>query len=206
MKEIIRSVPVTQWENQRDNINPFTSVNQPFNQCMVSSFVMMVNWLRDYLTSKGLKSFEYYNEITHFILVGESKEKSEKVRFISGNHASKINKMFLLNNIKFKFVSKKFSYDELVSYVDSNRRPVLVGTMETSAGHIVVFDGLWQNPYGKPDNKITKTSCKYISPNGKDLQYSDDFCREMVFREFDSKGITNIINTKRLCWIIEDIQ
>jgi len=34
----------------------------------------------------------------------------------------------------------------LIEYVGKNKRPVLIGTMETSAGHIVVFDGKIQNP------------------------------------------------------------
>jgi len=156
------TIPRIKWLSQRDNINSFTGDIEAHNQCMVSSFTMMMQWLRDYLIYKGLPSFENYTEFTHYIVVGQKKEQAQKVRFMSANHAKQLNKMLEAKKIKQKFVPVQFNHSDLIKYVAENKRPVLIGTMETSAGHIVVFDGQIQNPYGNPNRTIHTGSCKYF--------------------------------------------
>jgi hypothetical protein len=182
---------------------------------------MMMQWLRDYLIYKGEQTFENYTEFTHYIVVGQKKELAQKVRFISDNHVKHMNNMIA----KYKFVINQrfkkvlFNYEEIINYVNEKKRPVLIGTMETSAGHIVVFDGQFQNPYGNPSRNINEFSCKYESVNGANLDYSKEFAESMVFREMieidtgkkhpNGKKITihktSKTNVRRTCWIIEEI-
>lgn len=194
--------PPVKWLSQRDNINAFTGDTEAHNQCMISSFTMMMQWLREYLLLNNMPSFENYTELTHYIVVGESKDKAQKIRFNSVNHARKLNPMLESKKIPFFFKMVNYDYAQMIEYVGKNKRPVLIGTMETSAGHIVVFDGKMQNPYGKPDPKIHTGSCKYISVQGANLEYTQEFFINMVFREMVN-GKTSKINTKRTCWIIE---
>lgn len=196
------TVPRIKWLSQRDNINSFTGEIEAHNQCMVSSFVMMMQWLRDYLIYEGLQSFENYNEFTHYIVVGQKKELAQKIRFISANHANQLNKMLAAKKINEKFVPKLFDYSEIIAYEAEKKRPVLIGTMETSAGHIVVYDGQIQNPYGNPSRLIHNGSCRYDSVKGDNLDYSKDFFVNMVFREMQNKK-TSKIDVKRPCWVIE---
>lgn len=196
------TIPRVKWLSQRDNINAFTGDLEAHNQCMVSSFVMMMQWLRDYLIYHGLPSFENYNEFTHYIVVGQKKELAQKVRFMSINHATQLNKMLEAKKIKQRFVQVQFSYDDCIKYVAENKSPVLIGTMETTAGHIVVFDGQFQNPYGNPNRTIHTGSCKYDSVQGANLDYQKDFAINMVFREMRNKK-TSQINVKRPCWVIK---
>lgn len=196
------TVPRVKWLSQRDNLNAFTGDVEAHNQCMVSSFTMMMQWLRDYLIYNGLPSFENYTEFTHYIVVGQKKELAQKVRFVSANHAMQLNRMLAAKKIKEKFVTKLFNYAELIAYESEKKRPVLIGTMETSAGHIVVFDGQIQNPYGNPNRSIHTGSCKYDSVKGDNLDYSKDFFINMVFREMQNKK-TSKIDVKRPCWVIE---
>lgn len=72
------TTPRVKWLSQRDNLNAFTGDLEAHNQCMVSSFTMMMQWLRDYLIYNGLPSFENYNEFTHYIVVGQKKRVSAK--------------------------------------------------------------------------------------------------------------------------------
>lgn len=196
------TIPRVKWLSQRDNLNAFTGDLEAHNQCMVSSFTMMMQWLRDYLIHHGLPSFENYNEFTHYIVVGQKKELAQKVRFMSVNHATQLNKMLEAKKIKQRFIQVQFSYDDCIKYVAENKSPVLVGTMETSAGHIVVFDGQFQNPYGNPNRTIHTGSCKYDSVQGANLDYPKDFAINMVFREMRNKK-TSQINVKRPCWVIK---
>ena len=196
------TTPRVKWLSQRDNLNAFTGDLEAHNQCMVSSFTMMMQWLRDYLIYNGLPSFENYNEFTHYIVVGQKKELAQKVRFMSVNHATQLNKMLEAKKIKQRFIQVQFSYDDCIKYVAENKSPVLVGTMETSAGHIVVFDGQFQNPYGNPNRTIHTGSCKYDSVQGANLDYPKDLAINMVFREMRNKK-TSQINVKRPCWVIK---
>jgi len=213
------TIPRIKWLSQRDNLNSFTGDLEAHNQCMVSSFTMMMQWLRDYLIYKGEPTFENYTEFTHYIVVGQKKELAQKVRFISSNHAKQLNKMLEGKKIKQIFKAVLFDYSDLIKYVNEKKRPVLIGTMETSAGHIVVFDGQFQNPYGNPNRTVTEFSCKYESVQGANLDYPKEFAESMVFREMveidtgkkypNGKKITifktSKINVKRPCWVIEDI-
>lgn len=121
---------------------------------------------------------------------------------MSINHATQLNKMLESKKIKQRFIQVQFSYDDCIKYVAENKSPVLVGTMETSAGHIVVFDGQFQNPYGNPNRTIHTGSCKYDSVQGANLEYPKDFAINMVFREMRNKK-TSQINVKRPCWVIK---
>lgn len=196
------TIPRIKWLSQRDNLNAFTGDLEAHNQCMVSSFTMMMQWLREFLIYHGEPSFEFYTEFTHYIVVGQKKEQAQKVRFNSINHAKQLNIMLEAKKIPYRFKQVNFDYSELIKYESEKKRPVLIGTMETSAGHIVVFDGQIQNPYGNPDRTIHTGSCKYNSVKGDNLDYSQDFFTNMVFRNMANKK-TSQINVKRPCWIIE---
>ena len=198
---MIRTKPEIIWLSQRNNLNAFTGELEAHNQCMIASFTMMMQWLRRYLIENKLPSFEHYDELTHYIVVSETRERARKLRFSSINHANKLNVMLAQKKIPFQFVSKNLDFFEVKQVVGALNTPVLIGTMETDSGHIVTYDGLIQNPYGKPENRIHSGNCKYISVDGANLDYTDDFFRNMVFREMKN-GKTSKTNVKRLCWYI----
>lgn len=202
------TIPRVKWLSQRDNINAWTESVEANNQCMIASFTMIMQWLREFLSLSNLPSFENYTEHTHYILVTQN-EKNSRNRYISNIHASVLNEMLKNRMIPYKFVAKLFSYKEVMEYVNATKRPVLIGTMETSAGHIVVYDGQFQNPYGRPAGDITLVSCKYKDVKGDNLDYSNEFAENMVFREmvFDKENgwRTSKTNVRRPCWVIENI-
>jgi hypothetical protein len=198
----MRTNPLINWLSQRNNLNAFTGDMEAHNQCMIASFVMMMQWLRRFLLDNKQPSFEFYDELTHYIIVSETRERARKLRFNSINHATKLNAMLEAKKIPYRFVSKNLDYIEMKQVVANLNSPVLIGTMETDSGHIVTYDGLIQNPYGRPDTKIHTGSCKYISVEGANLDYTDEFFMNMVFREMQNKQ-TSKTNVKRLCWYIE---
>jgi len=198
---MIRTKPEIIWLTQRNNLNAFTGELEAHNQCMIASFTMMMQWLRRFLLENKQPSFEFYDELTHYIVVSETRERARKLRFNSINHANKLNVMLAAKKIPYQFVSKNLDYIEVKQVVANLNSPVLIGTMETDSGHIVTYDGLIQNPYGKPEPRIHTGSCKYISVEGANLDYTDEFFKNMVFREMQNKK-TSKTNVKRLCWYI----
>ncbi len=207
----MRTNPPLKIETQRDNINAWTQENEFHNQCMVESFTAMMQWLRQAYLVDGKPSFENYTALTHYIVVGESKEKAQKVRFISGNHVKKLQPMLDAKNIPYKFVQANLNLEGVKKIVDEKGVPVLVGTMLTHYGHIVDYDGLWQDPYGHAEHQIRPGNAVYKNVNGSDSDYPDDFARSMIFRTMkqvkDGTGkmvwITDKINQPRPCWYLE---
>ena len=208
-----RTNPHLKIETQRDNINAWTGENEFHNQCMVESFTAMVQWVRAKMTLDNLPTLENYTAHTHYIVVGETKEKAQKVRFISGNHAAKLNFNFenYKHKIPYKFVNANLTLEGIKKIVTEKNSPVLVGSMLTHYGHILCYDGLWQDPYGSAEKQIRPGNAVYKNVNGSDCDYPDDFARSMIFRTMkqvkDSTKktiwITDKINQPRPCWYLE---
>ncbi len=206
-----RTNPTLKIETQRDNINAWTGDNEFHNQCMVESFTAMMQWLRLAYLVDGKPSFENYTAHTHYIVVGETKEKAQKVRFISGNHVKKLQPMLDTKKVPYKFVNANLNLEGIKKIVIEKNSPVLVGSMITHHGHILCYDGLWQDPYGHAEHQIRPGNAVYKNVNGSDCDYPDDFARSMIFRTMkqvkDGTGkmvwITDKINQPRPCWYLE---
>lgn len=211
----MRTNPPLKIETQRDNFNAWTGQAEPYNHCMIESFTAQMQWLRSKMILDGLPTFENYTALTHYIVVGESKENVSKVRFISANHVKKLN--FMLESYKekipYRFVSANLTLEGVKKIVAEKNVPVLIGTMLTHHGHIVDYDGLWQDPYGHADHQIRPGDAIYKNVNGSDSDYPDDFARSMIFRSMkqikDGTGklvwVTDKINQARPCWYLENI-
>ena len=82
---MIRTKPEIIWLSQRNNLNAFTGELEAHNQCMIASFTMMMQWLRRYLIENKLPSFEHYDELTHYIVVSETRERARKLSLHIGH-------------------------------------------------------------------------------------------------------------------------
>jgi len=179
--------PDINYLTQRDNVNPFTGKPDGHNQCMVASFTMVMNWLGNKYNIDYLK---IYTESMHLLLVGKNINMVEKLRYNSDNHASVCNYILSLYDIKIRF--KKYDCDfEQMKKLQSNRNcPVIIGTMISSVGHIVVYaDGFYYDPYGKCSELTGKYGNDF---DGNKIVYSDNFSANNVFR-----------NQKRRIWVVE---
>ena len=208
---MIRTNPPLKIETQRDNVNAWTGENEFHNQCMVESFTALMQWVRLAHLVDGKPSFENYTALTHYIVVGETKEKAQKVRFISANHVKKLQPMLDSKKVPYKFVNANLNLEGIKKIVAEKNSPVLVGSMLTHHGHILCYDGLWQDPYGSAEKQIRPGNAVYRNVNGSDCDYPDDFARSMIFRSMkqtkDSTKktiwITDKINQPRPCWYLE---
>ncbi len=208
---MIRTNPPLKIETQRDNVNAWTGENEFHNQCMVESFTALMQWVRLAHLVDGKPSFENYTALTHYIVVGETKEKAQKVRFISNNHVKKLQPMLDAKKVPYKFVNATLTLEGIKKIIAEKNSPVLVGSMLTHHGHILCYDGLWQDPYGSAEKQIRPGNAVYRNVNGSDCDYPDDFARSMIFRSMkqtkDSTKktiwITDKINQPRPCWYLE---
>jgi hypothetical protein len=196
MNEIIPSV---RYLTQRDNINPFTNKPDPHNQCMVATFVMLTNWLGDKLEIPELSK---YTEKEHLIAVGKSAQEIEKRRYISVNHAIAINDKLKKLNLKQKLVNGLFNWTEVKNLCKEKRSPVEVGSMITKSGHIILYIGnnKWHDSYGKCSEKTLAYNGEGFNTNGANVEYSEKFVLERIFRNADSQGKTIKTNVARTCW------
>ena len=190
--------PPVKYLTQRDNINPYTGKKDGHNQCMVASFTMLVNWLGDKLKNKHL---QVYNEFTHLAIVGKNANEIERRRYNSINHATPLNLMFENLKLKQRFKSLQMNYDEVQDKCKKIGSPIIVGSMITSYGHIIVYIGnnKWHDPYGKCSEETLSYYGKGFDILGSNVEYSDRFVRDRIFRSHDLKNT----NTKRLCWWVE---
>ena len=192
-------IPTPRYLTQRDNLNPFTGKPDPNNQCMVATFVMLANWLGDKLNIPELSN---YTELEHLTLVGRSAQEIEKRRYISGNHAEVINQK--LKNLKLsqKLVSGVFNWIQVKNIAKEKRSPVEVGSMVTKSGHIILYIGnnKWHDSYGKCSEKTLSYNGEGFNTNGANVEYSEKFILERIFRECDKNGITIKTNVPRTCW------
>ena len=62
--------------------------------------------------------------------------------------------------------------------------PIIVGSMITSYGHIIVYIGnnKWHDPYGKCSEETLSYYGKGFDILGSNVEYSDRFVRDRIFR------------------------
>jgi hypothetical protein len=196
MNEII---PTVRYLTQRDNINPFTGKPDPHNQCMVATFVMLTNWLGDKLEIPELSK---YTEKEHLIAVGKSAQEIEKRRYFSGNHAEAINQKLKSLKLSQKLTSGVFNFTQVKNICNEKRIPIEVGSMITKSGHIILYIGnnKWHDSYGKCSEKTLAYNGEGFNTNGANVEYSEKFVLERIFRECDKNGNTIKTNVPRTCW------
>ena len=192
-------IPTPRYLTQRDNKNPFTGKPDPNNQCMVATFTMLTNWLGDKLQIAELSN---YTEIEHLTLVGRSEKEIESRRYNSSNHAEAINQK--LKNLKLsqKLVSGVFNFIQVKNIAKEKRSPVEVGSMITGSGHIILYIGnnKWHDSFGKCSEKTLAYNGEGFTTDGSNVEYSDKFVNERIFRNADPQGKTIKTNVARTCW------
>jgi hypothetical protein len=197
--ELYDIIPTPRYLTQRDNKNPFTGKPDPNNQCMVATFTMLANWLGDKLNIPDLKN---YSEIEHLTLVGRSEKEIESRRYNSSNHADVINQK--LKNLKLsqKLVSGVFNWIQVKNIAKEKRSPVEVGSMVTKSGHIILYIGnnKWHDSYGKCSEKTLAYNGEGFTTDGSNVEYSEKFVLERIFRNADAQGKTIKTNVARTCW------
>ncbi|MDX1959092.1 MAG: hypothetical protein SFU98_11005 [Leptospiraceae bacterium] len=177
--------------SQRDNRNPYTGKLDPHNQCMVSSFVMLMNWIGD----KSYHNFFInYSEELHLTLVGLNPKELEKRRYNSFYHARICNTLLQETKVKLRFQTKDLNYSELQSLFQEVSSPVIVASLITTAGHILVYLGdSWHDPYGKCSEETGQYSGKGFKSSGESIVYSEKFITKKIFK-----------NQRRRCWFLKE--
>jgi hypothetical protein len=191
--------PTPRYLTQRDNKNPFTGKSDPNNQCMVATFTMLANWLGDKLNIFELSN---YTELEHLTLVGRSEKEIESRRYNSSNHAEVINQKLKSLKLPQKFVSGVFNWIQVKNIAKEKRSPVEVGSMITGSGHIILYIGnnKWHDSYGKCSEKTLAYNGEGFTSDGSNVEYSEKFVLERIFRNADSQGKTIKTNVARTCW------
>jgi hypothetical protein len=197
--ELYDIIPTPRYLTQRDNKNPFTGKSDPNNQCMVATFTMLANWLGDKLNIPELQN---YTELEHLTLVGRSEKEIESRRYISVNHAIAINNKLKKLNVKQKLVNGLFNWTEVKNLCKEKRSPVEVGSMITKSGHIILYIGnnKWHDSYGKCSEKTLAYNGEGFTSDGANIEYSEKFINERIFRNSDPQGKTIKTNVARTCW------
>jgi hypothetical protein len=160
---------------------------------------MLTNWLGDKLQIAELSN---YTEIEHLTLVGRSEKEIESRRYNSSNHAEAINQK--LKNLKLsqKLVSGVFNFIQVKNIAKEKRSPVEVGSMITGSGHIILYIGnnKWHDSFGKCSEKTLAYNGEGFTTDGSNVEYSDKFVNERIFRNADPQGKTIKTNVARTCW------
>jgi len=192
-------IPTPRYLTQRDNKNPFTNKPDPNNQCMVATFTMLTNWLGDKLNIAELSN---YTEIEHLTLVGRSEKEIESRRYNSSNHAEAINQKLKSLKLPQKLVSGIFNWIQVKNIAKEKHSPVEVGSMITGSGHIILYIGnnKWHDSYGKCSEKTLAYNGEGFTSDGSNVEYSEKFVLERIFRNADSQGKTIKTNVARTCW------
>jgi hypothetical protein len=166
---------------------------------MVATFTMLANWLGDKLQISELQK---YSEIEHLTLVGRSAEEIEKRRYISNNHAEVINQKLKSLKLSQKLVSGIFNWIQVKNIAKEKKSPVEVGSMITGSGHIILYIGnnKWHDSYGKCSEKTLAYNGEGFTTDGSNVEYSEKFVLERIFRNADPQGNTIKTNVPRTCW------
>jgi hypothetical protein len=166
---------------------------------MVATFTMLTNWLGDKLQIAELQN---YTEIEHLTLVGRSAQEIEKRRYNSSNHAEVINQKLKSLKLSQKLVSGVFNWIQVKNIAKEKRSPVEVGSMVTKSGHIILYIGnnKWHDSYGKCSEKTLAYNGEGFTTDGSNVEYSEKFITERIFRNADSQGKTIKTNVPRTCW------
>jgi hypothetical protein len=197
--ELYDIIPTPRYLTQRDNKNPFTGKSDPNNQCMVATFTMLANWLGDKLKIAELQN---YTEIEHLTLVGRSEKEIESRRYNSSNHADVINQKLKSLKLSQKLVSGVFNFIQVKNIAKEKHSPVEVGSMITGSGHIILYIGnnKWHDSYGKCSEKTLSYNGEGFTTDGSNVEYSEKFVLERIFRNADPQGKTIKTNVARTCW------
>jgi hypothetical protein len=160
---------------------------------------MLTNWLGDKLNISELSN---YTELEHLTSVGRSEKEIESRRYNSSNHAEVINQK--LKNLKLsqKLVSGVFNFIQVKNIAKEKKSPVEVGSMITGHGHIILYIGnnKWHDSYGKCSEKTLAYNGEGFTSDGSNVEYSEKFVLERIFRNADSQGNTIKTNVPRTCW------
>jgi len=165
--------------SQRDNFNLDGTKNES-NECMISSFAMVLNWIAQKYFIPTLVMSEY--EYLHIISTSSLKEGKED-RFWMALHRRIGNNLFSVLKLPLEFYEAIASYDTIVERLKAGF-PVVVGTdislfLPNATGHIIVaidYDELgiyFHDPYG---NALTG----YKDPNGKRVYYTKKHLKSLL--------------------------
>ena len=101
-----------------------------------------------------------------------------------------------------KLVPGVFNWIQVKNIAKEKRSPVEVGSMVTKSGHIILYIGnnKWHDSYGKCSEKTLAYNGEGFTTNGANIEYSEKFITERIFRECDKNGITIKTNVPRTCW------
>jgi hypothetical protein len=197
--ELYDIIPTPRYLTQRDNKNPFTGKPDANNQCMVATFTMLANWLGDKLNIPELQN---YTEIEHLTLVGKNLQEIESRRYNSSNHAEVINQKLKSLKLPQKLVSGVFNWIQVKNIAKEKKSPVEVGSMVTKSGHIILYIGnnKWHDSNGKCSEKTLAYNGEGFTTDGSNVEYSEKFVLERIFRNADAQGKTIKTNVARTCW------
>lgn len=173
--------PLIQPDTQRDAIQLGTTISEGFSHCKNTSMTMLFNWLGQ--NYEPLKDYAHIGEYTYNALLVSFMVSGEKIQ--SWNcHAKFLSHTLTSNKIPLKanFVNFRANYTEILFSLLQGF-PIVLGTIITASGHIVLLVGLTANgdfiiidPFGEPPNYKNKKADYYVIPKTQFNQYINASC------------------------------
>lgn len=174
--------PDTQRDAVRLNVDGGKTIQENHNHCKNTSCTMMTNWLGQNFESLAtlgkMGEYAYNNNLLPFVQPGEIIQAWPP-------HVKFINQMLVNGKVPLKaeLVNFRSNFSKVMYSLLVNGFPVVLGTMITSSGHIVLLVGMTANgdyiiidPYGQAPNYMNKKADYYVIPAHIFNQWVDATC------------------------------
>ncbi len=162
--------PDTQRDAVKLNVDGGKTIPENHNHCKNTSSTMMCNWLGqnfESLSTLGkMGEYAYNNNLLPFM------QPNEKIQDWPP-HVKFINQMLINGKVPLKanFVNYALNESKVLYSLLVKGFPVVLGTMITASGHIVLLVGMTSNgsyiiidPYGQAPNYTNKKADYYVIP------------------------------------------
>ncbi|MBP6738421.1 MAG: C39 family peptidase [Leptospiraceae bacterium] len=181
--------PLITPDTQRDAVRIDTTIAEGHNHCKNTSVTMMLNWIgQNYESAKTLAhtgEYSYNASLLGYMQPGEKIQDWPP-------HVKCINGMLANGKIPLQahFVNFRANYTEVL-YSLLCGYPVVLGTMITTSGHIVLLVGLTANgdfiiidPYGEAPNYKNHVADYYVIPKHLFNHWIDTSCNCIYLKDF----------------------
>lgn len=181
--------PDTQRDAIRLNKDGGDTIKEGHNHCKSTSSTMFVNWLGQNFESLStlakMDEYSYNANLIPFTQPGEKIQSWEP-------HLRFINQMLINGKVPLKahFVNYNTNHDKILYSLMVRQYPVILGTVITKDGHIVLLVGITANgdyiiidPYGQAPNYVNKKADYYVIPSDIFHLWVNNSCRCIYLTE-----------------------
>lgn len=181
--------PDTQRDAIKLNRDGGNTIKEGDNHCKSTSSTMFCNWLgqnfEPLATLAKMDEYSYNANLIPFTHPGEKIQSWEP-------HLRFLNQMLINGKIPLEAKFSKFNsnHSAIIYSLLVKRFPIILGTMITSHGHIVLLVGMTSNgdyiiidPYGKAPNYVIKKADYYVIPSDIFHLWVDNSCNCIYLRD-----------------------